>query len=182
MYPVVLFDVFDNVLVDLNHSADVIIVAVYCLLLCVGEIQPKIVYHGKIEKLMILVMFLCKISINCCIHVDEMHRHTEWLNATWCDAWAFVIGGNIAGIVVICHGDDSQFFGCCDGKRSVQRVLFPTIYFWRESFRNMIYSNFVIVRFFIYVNPVLWRHIWITPKYIIYRNTPKITEFRKKQK
>ncbi len=57
MHPAVLFHVVDNILVYLNHSANVIIVAVYWLFLRVGKVVPKLMYHGEIKIFMILVIF-----------------------------------------------------------------------------------------------------------------------------
>ncbi len=74
-----------------------------------------------------MVIFPCKICINCCILVNEMHQDTKWLNANWCNAWAFDIGSKFAGVVIICHGDDSQLFGCgCDKKQECMELYFQS--------------------------------------------------------
>ncbi len=72
-----MFNIADNILVYLNHSANVTIVAVQWLLLRGGKVVLKLLYHGRIKILLILEIFQCQIGVNCCILVDKLQRDTE---------------------------------------------------------------------------------------------------------
>ncbi len=95
-----------------------------------------------------------------------MHQDTKRLIATCCNALTFDIGSKIAGVVVICHGVNSQILVVVVIKKEVHKTLFPKRNLWHASYRNMIYSDFVIVGFFVCFLSVLLISNFNFPKYI----------------
>ncbi len=81
MHPAVLFNILINILVDCDDMTYVIVKSICRLWMTILEVMSKLLDFGWIKKLVEMVIFTGKVSVNGCVLAYEVWRDRKQLNA-----------------------------------------------------------------------------------------------------